>query len=148
MLLKQQQRNQVVRSVPGIAPVVLLFLVEILLFTMVGMVLFNQAHVQNVKEGIYDDDANHDANFLDPATAMLKLMYLLAGSVNFPNLMQVDYNLDPWVSIFYIVFLLIGLFFLFNLILAATYWHFNRYTYTTVLSLRFMIGYIYIYIYI
>jgi len=107
--------GSMVRSVYGVLPIVCLFILLLIFYCLIGNIIFAN-----------DGGGEHGAVFNGPQDALMKLLFLLAGSVNFPDVMQQAFNRNAWVALYFVSFLVLGHFFLMNLLLAATYWHYTR----------------------
>ena len=110
VVLSRRVRNAFVsllRVVPAFADCVLLLTLLVGFFSMLGLLLF-------------DGTAEGEAQFSDLPTGALSLLVLLT-TANFPDVMLPAYRAHRASCLFFIVFLLLGLFFLMNLVLATIY---------------------------
>lgn len=96
-----------VRSMGVLLNMMLLILVHVLLFSCLGYILFHDIEV----DGAY---------FEDIGNCFLHLFVLLTTS-NFPDVMMPAYRGTKFAPIFFVSYLVIGLYFLMNLALAAVY---------------------------
>lgn len=62
-------------------------------------------------------------------------LFTLITTANYPDVMMPAYNCSQWNALFFILFLLIGLYFLMSLVLAVAYTHFQEQTKHKVVSL-------------
>ena len=99
-----------IKVIPLLLPQVLGTLL-ILYFSALGLILF-----ENTAEEVVE--------FPNLGEGMKSLLVLLT-TANFPDVMMPAYQEQRWSALFFIVFLLIGLFFLMNLILATIYNHYK-----------------------
>jgi two pore calcium channel protein len=95
---------------PNFAEVTVLITYFLVFFACCGALLFT---------AITKDEAIEE--FKSLGWACWSLLILLTGSANFPDVMVPLYNKHPATCIFFIVFLVVGLFFLTNLLLAVAY---------------------------
>lgn len=104
-------------SVPEIIDVVVMIGLHILLFGFIGFLLFSKNAI-----GVGDNE-----NFVTLEQSFLSLMILLT-TANHPDVMMPSYTASNWSAIFFVIFLIFGLYFLMNVILAVVYNTFHLYT--------------------
>ena len=63
-------------------------------------------------------------NYFETIWTSMMHLFILLTTANYPDIMLPAYNCSQWASIFFIVFITVGLYFLLSLILAVVYTHF------------------------
>ena len=130
----------------GVFEVLVMVILHVFLFSMLGYVLFssvgdpNFGNSPNASEfcdfdGSKDntgaifcstyDPADCEKYFSSPSNSLYHLTILLT-TANYPDIMLPAYRCSPFASVFFIVYLLIGLYLLMNLITAVVYTHYSR----------------------
>jgi len=87
--------------------VMILIILNVIFFSWTGMILF-------------DDSVEGELYFGSLADSCWYMLILLT-TANYPDIMMPAYAESRWYCIFFILYLLLGLFFLFNLVLAVFY---------------------------
>lgn len=107
------------RTLPEIASVILLLALHLLLFTMIGMLLF-------VKTEDPSKNGEWEAHFRGMPKSLTSLLILLTTANN-PDVMIQAYSLNRGYAIFFIIFSVIGTYCLMNLLTAIIYNQFRGY---------------------
>jgi len=142
--------TNMIATVPKVAYVTVLLSFFIVFFGVFGHILFGG---QSATSCTTTTDAASDAmwwnghqhllcspfskqctNYFGTLGGSLNQMFILLTTANYPDIMMPAYNCSAWSAIFFIVFLVIGLYFVFNLILAVSYATFQEKTKSKVLS--------------
>ncbi len=142
--------TNMIATVPKVAYVAVLLSFFIVFFGVFGHILFGG---QSATSCTTTTDAGHDAfwwnghqkllcspfskqctNYFGTLGGSLNQMFILLTTANYPDIMMPAYNCSAWSAIFFIIFLVIGLYFVFNLILAVSYATFQEKTKSKVLS--------------
>ena len=63
-------------------------------------------------------------NYFDTIWTSMMHLFILLTTANYPDIMMPVYDCSQWSSIFFIIFVTVGLYFLLSLILAVVYTHF------------------------
>ena len=142
--------TNMIATVPKVAYVAVLLSFFIVFFGVFGHILFGG---QSATSCVTTTDSASDAvwwnghqdllcspfskqctNYFGTLGGSLNQMFILLTTANYPDIMMPAYNCSPWSAVFFIVFLVIGLYFVFNLILAVSYATFQEKTKSKVLS--------------
>ena len=65
-------------------------------------------------------------NYFETIWTSMMHLFILITTANFPDIMIPVYDCSRWASIFFVVYIVLGLYFLLTLILAVVYTHFSR----------------------
>ena len=69
-------------------------------------------------------DGSPCLNYFDTIWTSIMHLFILLTTANYPDVMMPVYDCSPWSSLFFILFITVGLYFLLSLILAVVYTHF------------------------
>ena len=112
-----------IKAFPSILSVLLLIFLHILLFTMLGLALFpSESGPVQISPG----DAEGDIYF-STATEALVNMIILLTTANNPNIMLKAYNNNRMYSLFFIVYVTIGIYCFLYILLAVVFQQFREY---------------------
>ena len=125
--------KSLLRAAPVIGNVLFLLLIHVLFFGFLGWMLF--AHLEREdpsRLGCRRLDENVVAStekcyFQDLNDAFINLFILLTNA-NFPDIMMPSYRTNRWSFLFFVAFLLIGLYLLMQLVLAVIFHTFKNHT--------------------
>jgi two pore calcium channel protein 1 len=109
--------SNVLSVIPKISEVALLLCTHIFFSGVIGYVLFSRKAI-----GI-----GKNPNFESLESSFYSLFILLT-TTNFPDVMIPSYNAQNWTALFFVAYLVFGLFFLMNLVLAVVVSSFKRST--------------------
>ncbi|XP_022111800.1 two pore calcium channel protein 2-like isoform X2 [Acanthaster planci] len=142
-LMKKTVRS-ICRTLPKVASVLLLLLIHLYFFTMVGMLIFPQPQHRLqpdipgstvVPTTVKGEVTNHPGPdpylesqkfFKDILTGFMSMLVLLT-TANHPDVAMPAYMLNRFYCLYFIVFLVIGLYFFFNMLTAVIYNEFRGY---------------------
>ena len=126
--------KSLLRAAPVIGNVLFLLLIHVLTFGFLGWMLF--AHLEREDpSGLgcrsADErtvlDGTEKCYFQDLNAAFINLFILLTNA-NFPDIMMPSYRTNRWSFLFFVAFLLIGLYLLMQLVLAVIFHTFKNHT--------------------
>jgi Ion transport protein len=106
------------RTLPAIAEVATLLFGSVLLFAVLGMVLFH--------------DTEEGDRYFDDLVDAFTNCFVLATNANFPGVMMPSYNSSGWYTLFFVAYLLLTMFLLLNLLLAVVFVRYKRYMFSEV----------------
>ena len=69
-------------------------------------------------------DGSPCTNYFDTIWTSMMHLFILLTTANYPDIMMPMYDCNQWASLFFILFITVGLYFLLSLILAVVYTHF------------------------
>ncbi|XP_072046369.1 two pore channel protein 2-like [Amphiura filiformis] len=139
--LMKKTLKSITRTVPKIASVLLMLMLHIYFFTMFGLLLFPLPERTNGTNSSTGDQNSSDVIplpdepskyregqqfFTDIQTATISLLVLLTTANN-PDVTLPAYIYSRWYSLYFISFLIIGLYFFFNMLTAVIYNEFRGY---------------------
>ncbi len=70
-------------------------------------------------------DGSPCTNYFDTIWTSMMHLFILITTANYPDIMMPVYDCSRWASLFFVVYILLGLYFLLSLILAIVYTHFS-----------------------
>ena len=135
--------KSIMSAVPRVLDVLILVLLYIIMFAVLGYVLFSKNELGLGWHVAVDDayceeeefsDVNTDCddvqdrgnvNFDSLLDSFLSLCVLLS-TANFPDVMMPSYHFSPYTGFFFVVFLLFGLYYLMSIIFAVVYHHYHE----------------------
>ncbi len=149
--------SSIVQSAPKIMNVLVLLLFHIVFFGAVAFILFRgifgktgcETDPRGCENGCNFFDynpyepsptLNHDQycstfshncrDYFNTLFASMLQLFILLTTANYPDIMMPVYECEPLTALFFVVYILIGLYFLMSLILAVVYTHFSERTRT------------------
>ena len=143
--------GNILTSVPKVANVAILLCFHVMFFGVMAFVLFGGTYFHPVDPttGIAEPPrcgsseplrrycSTFSENCMDYFGHVFNAqnqLFILLTTANYPDVMMPVYTCFPYAAIFFVVFLMIGLYFIFNLILAVAYSTFQEHTKVTVLD--------------
>eukprot|EP01006_Ploeotia_vitrea_P039776 TRINITY_DN66376_c5_g1_i2.p1 TRINITY_DN66376_c5_g1~~TRINITY_DN66376_c5_g1_i2.p1 ORF type:complete len:829 (-),score=434.81 TRINITY_DN66376_c5_g1_i2:379-2865(-) len=106
----------IMESLPKIFDVCLLIFLHVLFFGFAGYVLFSS---RSLAIGV-------DNHYFETLETSCLSLFILLTTANYPDVMMPSYNASNWTALFFITFLLFGLYFFMSLILAVVYNYFHN----------------------
>ena len=70
-------------------------------------------------------DGSPCTNYFDTIWTSTMHLFILITTANYPDIMMPAYDCSRWAALFFVVYILLGLYFLLSLILAVVYTHFS-----------------------
>ncbi|KAA0175186.1 hypothetical protein FNF27_03194 [Cafeteria roenbergensis] len=135
-------------SIPRVANVTVLLVFHVVFFGVIAHVLFGGIHCTVDEKSNWDctcDVHAEDGEFCSPFSkncfdyfgnigCAMDQLFILLTTANFPDVMLPAYHCFQWSPVFFVAYLVVGLYFMLNLVLAVSYSVFQGHTKDKVLG--------------